>query len=71
MAVTRIKGRVAFICDECEDELETDDYDHTDALNYVKSEGWAVIPNPQDERKHDGKKFLNLCPSCNEELTVE
>ena len=45
MALDRIKGRIAFICDECQDGLETDEFDLEDAVRSAKQDGWKNIKN--------------------------
>lgn len=66
--IDRIKGRIAFICDECQDGLETDDYEFDAALKTMNEMGWKnyhVDKYPYNPPKVKvGTKYINLCKHC-------
>lgn len=67
----RIKGRIAFICDECGDGLETDEYDFHDGLKFAKEQGWENIAADRLEKppkRAQGQKWINICGDCKEYL---
>ena len=70
MALDRIKGRIAFICDECQDGLETDEYELDEANEVAKEAGWKNIHkdnwryNPPKLKA--GVKYFNVCKDCYE-----
>lgn len=70
MVLDRIKGRIAFICDECQDGLETDEFDLEDAVRSAKQDGWKNIKKedwPYNPPKvKSGAKYFNICKSCYE-----
>ena len=69
----RIKGRIAFICDECQDGLETDEYEFDDALKYAKEQGWKSIRLDEMDRPPKtkvGQKYANICSHCCPELEI-
>ena len=49
-------GEVSFECDECGEELHTDQADFKDALIIMKSEGWRSVKG-----RHD---WHHVCGSC-------
>lgn len=68
MALDRIKGRIAFICDECQDGFETDEYELDDAIKVAKSEGWVNVRR-EDFKFNPPKvapraKYFNFCGHC-------
>jgi hypothetical protein len=66
--IDRIKGRIAFICDECQDGLETEEFVFDDAVEEAKLAGWmnVHIDNlPYNGPKlKPGQKFANICKDC-------
>lgn len=68
MALDRIKGRIAFICDECQDGLETDEFELEEANRVAKQEGWKNVRredwpyNPPKTKP--GAKYFNVCKAC-------
>lgn len=64
----RIKGRIAFICDECQDGLETDEHEFDEAKKVAADLGWKNIHIdnlPYNAPKlQSGVKFANICKEC-------
>jgi hypothetical protein len=56
MSVDRIKGEVVFICDECDDTLETGEDDFTEARATLQHEGWST--------QKSGPDWLHYCVGC-------
>jgi hypothetical protein len=73
--IDRIKGRIAFICDECQDGLETDEYELPEATKVMKEQGWRNVPVTAGVHPHpklkSGAKFINYCPNCYEHVERE
>jgi hypothetical protein len=67
--LTRIKGKIAFVCDECDDGLETEEYELDRARKVFKEAGWLTIKNPDADEGglRNGRRqppFLDLCKDC-------
>lgn len=56
MAVDRRYSTVIFICDECLDELDTDEKDFQLALRVLDNEGWTAV-------REDGE-WKHVCDTC-------
>lgn len=52
----RIKGEIVFICDGCDDALEADTGDFSDARDFLSDAGWRTS-------KVDDQ-WVHHCPSC-------
>lgn len=52
----RIHGLVVFMCDECDDELETETSDFTEARQMLDREGWRT--------SKVGDEWVHHCPDC-------
>lgn len=50
-------GPITFVCDECGDELETDETDFTDALDKFKDDGGVAT-------KRAGGDWQHICIDC-------
>lgn len=62
MSTDRIQGEIVFICDGCDDTLETDAREFGDANEARKEAGWiAVPPTPPHE------VWQHFCPTCKKE----
>ena len=59
MSIERIKGCIAFVCDNCDDGLETGTSDFHAACAVAREEGWHV-------RKIDGEWNHFCCAACAE-----
>ena len=57
MSTDRVKGKIVFTCDECEDHLDTDETDFHDARVRLKEERWQYL-------KDEDGKWKHLCTSC-------
>lgn len=42
MSIDRIKGQIAFICDNCDEGLETEQSDFGTAREVLRDEGWIA-----------------------------
>lgn len=51
-------GKQVFVCDECQDPLETEETDWNEAQSVRKKAGWIAV---QDE---DTKEWLHYCKDC-------
>lgn len=58
MAIDRQHGYYVFICDECDDELDTNKSDFYEALEAIKTEGWVV------KRNDDDTDWMHICNEC-------
>lgn len=56
MTIERRSGNVVFVCDTCEDELETNTDDWSDALAIAKREDWKF--------EKVGRDWIHGCPRC-------
>lgn len=55
--IQREDGLLIFFCDECPETIETDTDDFRDALDTIKTDGWRVTKDADDE-------WIHLCPEC-------
>jgi Fe2+ or Zn2+ uptake regulation protein len=58
MSIDKQHGHIIFMCDECNDDFETDSHDFMTALGRVKEEDWVV------KRNDDDTEWLHICPDC-------
>jgi len=56
MSVTKIHEKIVFVCDECQDDLETGETSWFHAREIFKKEGWRTI--------FEGSGFKHYCPDC-------
>lgn len=56
MTVERIKGEIVFVCDACDEHLETGSDDFKRAGRARQDEGWRA--------ESTGNKWRHLCPTC-------
>lgn len=63
MSVDRIKGEVVFICNGCDDTLETGTRNYGEAHEVRKDESWSAIP---PEPLMDN--WQHFCPDCKKEM---
>lgn len=54
--IDRIHQRVVFICDDCDDTLETDEVALDDAVAVSRSRGWIARGGPG--------AWKHYCPDC-------
>ena len=52
-------GEITFECDQCGEEIHTDEADFQTALNVMKAEGW--------QSKKVGADWEHICPNCQKE----
>lgn len=52
-------GEITFECDECGEEIHTDEADFHAALKVMKKEGWTNVQEKGD--------WNHYCPGCQEE----
>ena len=57
MAIDRRYGGVIFICDECLNELDTDEKDFQIALSVFENEGWLSV-------REEGGDWKHICDTC-------
>lgn len=50
-------GKYVFICDDCDDFLDTDERDFRLAVSVAKSSNWLITKDDDDEWQH-------ICPRC-------
>ncbi len=50
-------GEITFECDECGEEIHTEESDFPTALSVMKKEGWKSLKGRDDDWGH-------LCPTC-------
>jgi hypothetical protein len=60
MSSERIKGDVVFICDDCDDALETDTGDFNEANLIRREAGWTAL---QDRANGDWRHRCDDCAS--------
>lgn len=53
-------GEITFVCDDCGEELHTDEAAFPVALSVLKKEQWANIKNKGD--------YEHYCPACASEF---
>jgi hypothetical protein len=58
MSIDRVKGKIAFTCDDCGDGYETGSSDFYEALDEAKSEGWAAV------KDNDTGEWKHFCKDC-------
>jgi len=51
MSIERIKGCIAFVCDNCDEGLETEERDFAAAREATAAEGW-IVRRLRGEWKH-------------------
>jgi len=57
MTIERAYGKVAFVCDDCETESDTQSGEDFDILlNDLKEAGWRVVK--------EGGEWCHYCPNC-------
>lgn len=56
MSIERIKNEIVFICDDCDDHLESGSGDFETANATRREEGWAT--------RQIGGVWQNFCPGC-------
>lgn len=56
MSTDRIKGKIVFACDGCDDHLETETDDFAEAGEVRRAAGWSA-------RKH-GDAWEHFCREC-------
>ena len=65
MGIKRFRGLIIFECDECGEEIETNESDFQAAINVFRND-------PEGEKwesNQDGKgSWSNYCPDCKEEM---
>lgn len=61
MSSDRQHGKVIFICNGCDDHIETDERDFDAALAYIKRKSWLV-------KKGRDSAWLHYCPDCRDEV---
>ena len=57
MSIERQFGKIIFVCDSCEDDIETDKKDFNEALEYTKQEKWRSFRTKTGAWRH-------YCPEC-------
>lgn len=57
MTKTIIKGKIAFICDECSNGLETDTNNWDAAKEILRGEAWQTY-------KDDNEEWCHRCSDC-------
>lgn len=57
MSIERQYGESMLMCDECEDESESD-RDFHEMLRQAKKDGWLIT------QKEDTDEWTHLCPDC-------
>ncbi len=55
----RIHGQIVFICDGCDDVLETETTDFNEAREMLRADDWRT--------SKDGDDWVHRCPSCGPE----
>lgn len=60
MALDRVHGDVVFICDTCDETLDTGEHEFEDARVVLREAGWQT-------RRERGD-WLHECPGCQKEL---
>jgi len=63
MSIERQQGKLIFICDGCEDFLETGHVDFSQAIEYLRQEEWKPIQVMGEWQHH--------CPDCVKALEEE
>lgn len=64
MTLERIKGHIVWLCNSCEDELETDTSDFGTALETLRGASWSIRAQQETQRKPG--EWLHFCPTCQE-----
>lgn len=52
MSSDRQYGKVIFICNKCEEHIETNERDFDKALAHIKREGWTPVRWPDGAWRH-------------------
>jgi hypothetical protein len=52
----RVKGNIVFICDDCDDHLDTGEDDFAEARAELKAAGWATTK--------ENDEWVHRCPEC-------
>lgn len=58
MAIEKQHGKYIFICDECGDDIDTNETIFFQALDRIKEEGWLVTRNADDT------EWVHVCGRC-------
>lgn len=56
MSQDKIKGDIVFICDDCDDTLETETSDFEEANDIRIDSGWRAF--------RDHSNWMHVCPDC-------
>lgn len=57
MAIAREVNGVVFICETCEDELDTTTHNFKLAVETLKDNEWRLF-------KNDSDRWVHYCPNC-------
>lgn len=60
MTLHRIKGKIEFECDTCQEILASETADFHEAIEKLRSEGWTALP-PLDKAHGDWRHRCNNC----------
>lgn len=52
MSLDRIKGSIVFICDTCDDSLDTESQDFIVAREQLRETGWKTFRNQDGDYAH-------------------